>query len=125
MRSAVKGGAGGEMCQVENVRYFGGDFPFAVVCLRSLQIPAAPGEGVAAAVPGEGTNLFGVGCVCVCLFARTRTLVIARRSVAHIEMLQQWDRWEEREAGQRRRRYLSACLCVLVTGLTCQHRIGY
>ena len=52
MRAAVKGGGGGEMCQVENVRFFGGDVPFAVVCLRSLQIPAASGEGVAAAVPG-------------------------------------------------------------------------
>ena len=68
------------MCQVENVRYFGGDqgsfsrngrapdlVPFAVVCLRSLQIAAAPGEGVAAAVPGGGTNLLAVECVCVCV----------------------------------------------------------
>jgi hypothetical protein len=61
MRAAVKGGGGGEMCQVENVRFFGGDVPFAVVCLRSLQIPAASGEGVAAAVPGGAGAGGGAG----------------------------------------------------------------
>jgi len=43
------------------VRFFGGDVPFAVVCLRSLQIPAASGEGVAAAVPGGAGAGGGAG----------------------------------------------------------------
>jgi hypothetical protein len=45
---------GGEMCQVESIKYFSGvekqELPFAVVQLRSLQVAAGRGEGVAGAV---------------------------------------------------------------------------
>jgi len=55
-RQPVRGG--GELCQVETVKYLSGverqELPFAIVQLRSLQVAACGGEGLAGAAPSGG-----------------------------------------------------------------------